>query len=72
MGPHHGIPNKFDYMKAHSFNLIQTERTNTELEHETNVGKIDAAFYRIFAWQIMGKQKERQLSQEEPSEYMTI
>ncbi|KAF7272639.1 hypothetical protein GWI33_014602 [Rhynchophorus ferrugineus] len=66
MGPNHGIPSKFDYMKAYSFNLIQSERTNTELEHEANVGKIDAAFYRIFAWQIMGKQKERQLSQEEP------
>ncbi|XP_030749744.1 uncharacterized protein LOC115877643 [Sitophilus oryzae] len=55
----HELPSKFDYMKAYSFNLIQTERTNTELEHERNAGKIDGAFYKIFAWQIAGMPNER-------------
>ncbi|KAH1017089.1 hypothetical protein HUJ05_007805 [Dendroctonus ponderosae] len=59
----HEIPNKTDYMKAYTFNLIETERTNCELENERNVGKIDGAFYRNFSWQIMGKQRERHLSQ---------
>ncbi|XP_066155902.1 uncharacterized protein [Euwallacea fornicatus] len=57
------IPNKTDYMKAYTFNLIQTERTNCELENEENVGRIDETFYRNFSWQIMGKRKERKLSQ---------
>ncbi|CAG9759710.1 unnamed protein product [Ceutorhynchus assimilis] len=61
----HEIPSKTDYMKAYTYNLILTERTNCELEHERNIGKIDAAFYRNFSWQIMGKQRERQLSQTE-------
>ncbi|XP_060529347.1 uncharacterized protein LOC132703849 isoform X2 [Cylas formicarius] len=57
------ILSKFDYMKAYSYNFILTEKTNTELEHQQNVGRIDKSFYKIFSWQIMGKQKERQLSE---------
>ncbi|XP_050304336.1 uncharacterized protein LOC126741909 [Anthonomus grandis grandis] len=59
------IPNEYDYLKAYSYNLILTEKTNCELEDKRNVGKIDGAFYRIFSWQIMGKQKERQISDQE-------
>ncbi|KAJ8917836.1 hypothetical protein NQ315_010748 [Exocentrus adspersus] len=42
----HEIPNKFDHMKAHSFNFIQNEKVNSDLLHEKNVGKIDVGFYK--------------------------
>ncbi|XP_066248156.1 uncharacterized protein [Euwallacea similis] len=66
------IPNKTNYMKALSFNLIQTERTNCELENEKNVGSIDGSFYRNFSWQIMGKRKESKMSQSEIEDVLKI
>ncbi|KAL1491376.1 hypothetical protein ABEB36_011983 [Hypothenemus hampei] len=61
----HETPKKIDYLKASSFNLIETERTNCELENEKNIGKIDGCFYKTFSWQIMGTWKARSLSQSE-------
>ncbi|KAJ8960064.1 hypothetical protein NQ318_009506 [Aromia moschata] len=46
MKSRHEIPSKYAFMKVHTFDFIQNEKTNAELVHEKNVGKIEQEFYK--------------------------
>lgn len=60
MPANHEVFSKTDYVKAHSFNLIQAEKTNCEVEHVKNVGKINSEFYyKKFPWQVGGLRHRR-------------